>query len=710
MLETFIQHIANELQLPIRSVRNTLELLSQDATIPFISRYRKEKTGELDEVQIGAIANLNDKLNELEKRKKTILSSIEEQEKLTPELKKRIEDCWAINELEDMYLPFKPKRHTRAEVARKKGLEPLAKILMGQNATDVFRAAFPFVNDAVADTEEALKGARDIIAEWTSENERARQMIRLHFRKEAIITSKVVKGKEEEAAKYKDYFEFSEPLKRCSSHRYLAIVRGENEGFLKVTISADDETCIRDLCTHFLKRRTDCSQQVEEAIRDGYKRLLKPSIETEFSALTKEKSDEEAIRIFAENLRQLLLLPPLGQKRVMGIDPGYRTGCKVVCLDAQGKLQHNETIYPHAPQNESSISARKITHLVEMYDVQAISIGNGTASRETERFIQNLRFDRNVQVFVVSENGASVYSASKTAREEFPQYDVTVRGAISIGRRLMDPLAELVKIEPKSIGVGQYQHDVDQNKLKKSLDQTVINCVNQVGVNLNTASKYLLTYISGLNALMAQNIVDYRDANGAFATRNELMNVPRIGPKAFEQAAGFLRISNGKNPLDNTGVHPEQYQLVEQIAADLGCSVVELIARKNLQNVLSLERYVSDNVGMITLKDILDELDKPGRDPRSKIEVFEFDKNIHRIEDLKEGMILPGIVTNITAFGCFVDIGIKENGLVHLSQMADRFVNDPSQVVALHQHVQVKVLSIDLSRRRVQLTMKSSNM
>ncbi|MDD3907915.1 MAG: Tex family protein, partial [Bacteroidales bacterium] len=660
----------------------------------------------LDEVQIGAISDLNDKLTELDKRKNAILSSIEEQEKLTPELKKRIEDCWQMNELEDLYLPYKPKRHTRAEVARQKGLEPLAKLLMAQNAQNVEKTALPFVKDLVESVEDALKGARDIIAEWVNENERSRQMVRNRFRKEAVITSKVVKGKEEQAVKYKDYFDYSEPLKRCTSHRYLAVTRGESEGFLKVSITPDDDNCCEDLYRMFLQGTGPSSRQVKDAVCDGFKRLLKPSIETEFAALSKEKSDDEAIRIFADNLKQLLLAAPLGQRRVLGIDPGFRTGCKIVCLDAQGKLLHNETIYPHAPQHETGPAARKITHLVETYDIQAIAIGNGTASRETEEFIQNLRYDRKIQVFVVSENGASIYSASKIAREEFPDYDVTVRGSVSIGRRLMDPLAELVKIEPKSIGVGQYQHDVDQGKLKKSLDQTVINCVNQVGVNLNTASKYLLTYVSGLNSVMAQNIVEYRNDNGAFESRSELMKVPRIGPKAFEQAAGFLRIPDAKNPLDNTAVHPEQYALVEKMAKDLKCSVKELIEQKELRKNIRLENYISEEVGMLTLKDILEELDKPGRDPRSKIEVFEFDKTIHKIEDLREGMVLPGIVTNITAFGCFVDVGVKENGLVHLSQMADRYITDPSQVVSLHQHLKVKILNVDLDRKRIQLSMK----
>ncbi|MDD4713284.1 MAG: Tex family protein [Bacteroidales bacterium] len=706
MSDHFIKRIAAELQLPANGVRNTLQLLSEDASIPFISRYRKERTGGLDEVQIGAISDLNDKLTELDKRKNAILSSIEEQEKLTPELKKRIEDCWQMNELEDLYLPYKPKRHTRAEVARQKGLEPLAKLLMAQNVQDVEKTALPYVKDLVESVEDALKGARDIIAEWVNENERSRQMVRNRFRKEAVITSKVVKGKEEQAVKYKDYFDYSEPLKRCTSHRYLAVTRGESEGFLKVSITPDDDNCCEDLYRMFLQGTGPSSRQVKDAVCDGFKRLLKPSIETEFAALSKEKSDDEAIRIFADNLKQLLLAAPLGQRRVLGIDPGFRTGCKIVCLDAQGKLLHNETIYPHAPQHETGPAARKITHLVETYDIQAIAIGNGTASRETEEFIQNLRYDRKIQVFVVSENGASIYSASKIAREEFPDYDVTVRGSVSIGRRLMDPLAELVKIEPKSIGVGQYQHDVDQGKLKKSLDQTVINCVNQVGVNLNTASKYLLTYVSGLNSVMAQNIVEYRNDNGAFESRSELMKVPRIGPKAFEQAAGFLRIPDAKNPLDNTAVHPEQYALVEKMAKDLKCSVKELIEQKELRKNIRLENYISEEVGMLTLKDILEELDKPGRDPRSKIEVFEFDKTIHKIEDLREGMVLPGIVTNITAFGCFVDVGVKENGLVHLSQMADRYITDPSQVVSLHQHLKVKILNVDLDRKRIQLSMK----
>lgn len=698
--------IAKSLDIPQKQVTNTLSLLNEGATIPFISRYRKEVTGGLDEVQIGNIKNQYDKLTELRKRKETILNTIEEQGKLTPELKQRITESWDSTELEDIYLPYKPKRKTRAEAARQKGLEPLAITMMLQREPNIRIKASSFVKGDVKDEEDALKGARDIIAEQINEDERARNQIRNQFARQAITTAKVVKGKEEEAANYRDYFEFSEPLKRISSHRLLAIRRGEAEGFLKVSISPDDDEAIERLERLFVKSNNESGKQVAEAVSDSYKRLLKPSIETEFSSLSKEKADDEAIRVFAENLRQLLLAPPLGQKRVLGIDPGYRTGCKVVCLDAQGNLLHNETIYPHPPQNEASQAARKTTKLVEMYDIQAIAIGNGTASRETESFITSLRFDRKVQVFVVSENGASIYSASKIARDEFPEYDVTVRGAVSIGRRLMDPLAELVKIDPKSIGVGQYQHDVDQTKLKKSLDQTVENCVNLVGVNLNTASQHLLTYISGLGPQLAQNIVNYRAENGAFNGRKELMKVPRMGAKAFEQCAGFLRIPNAKNPLDNTAVHPESYYIVEQMAKDLNCNVEELISNKELRNKINIQKYVSPTVGIPTLTDIMEELDKPGRDPRKAIKVFEFDRNIKTINDLHGGMILPGIVTNITNFGCFVDVGIKENGLVHVSQLADKFVSDPTEIVSIHHHVMVQVIGVDLDRKRVQLSMK----
>ena len=704
-MEIFSKMIASALHIAVRQVENTLSLLNGGATIPFISRYRKEATGGLDEVQIGEIKERYDKLCEMAKRKETILKTIEEQGKLSDELKKRIEACWDATELEDIYLPYKPKRKTRAEAARQKGLEPLATILMMQRENNLMTRVRTFIKGEVKDEDDALKGARDIIAEQVSEDERSRNQLRNQFSRQAIITSKVVKGKEEEAAKYKDYFDFSEPLKRCTSHRLLAIRRGEAEGLLKVSISPDDEECTERLERSYVRGNNECSQQVKEAVRDAYKRLLKPSIETEFATLSKEKADEEAIRVFAGNLRQLLLAPPLGQKRVMGIDPGYRTGCKVVCLDAQGNLLHNETIYPHPPKSKHSLSARKLTKLVEQYQIEAIAIGNGTASRETEAFVTNQRYDRKLQVFVVSEDGASIYSASKIAREEFPDYDVTVRGAVSIGRRLMDPLAELVKIEAKSIGVGQYQHDVDQTALKKSLDMTVESCVNSVGVNLNTASRHLLTYVSGLGPTLAQNIVDYRAENGAFTSRKQLMKVPRMGAKAFEQCAGFLRIPGAKNPLDNSAVHPESYAVVEHIAKDMKCSVEDLIKSKELRKQIDIKKYVTDQVGLPTLTDIMAELEKPGRDPRQAIQVFEFDKNVKTIDDLKEGMVLPGIVTNITNFGCFVDVGIKENGLVHISQIRREFVSDPTTVVSIHQHVQVKVTSIDRERKRISMTM-----
>lgn len=711
-MEEFSQMIAAELKLPAHRIANTLKLLQGGATIPFISRYRKEATGGLDEVQIGDIQTRYEKLCELSKRKETVLSTIEEQGKLTPELKARISACWNTTELEDIYLPFKPKRKTRAEAARAKGLEPLALLLMMQKENNLAAKVRNFVKGEVKDEEDALKGARDILAEQISEDERSRNLMRNQFQRQALIQSKVVKGKEAEeaSAKYRDYFDFCEPLKKCSSHRLLALRRGESEGILKVTIFPEDEDmCNERLQRLFVRANNECAHQVEEALTDAYKRLLKPAIETEFAALSKEKADEEAIRVFAENLRQLLLAPPLGQKRVMGIDPGFRTGCKVVCLDAQGTLLHNEAIYPHPPKSEYAQAARKIVKLVEQYKIEAIAIGNGTASRETEQFVTSQRYDREVQVFVVSEDGASIYSASKTAREEFPDYDVTVRGAVSIGRRLMDPLAELVKIDAKSIGVGQYQHDVDQTKLKASLDQTVESCVNLVGVNVNTASKHLLTYVSGLGPTLAQNIVDYRIENGPFESRRQLLKVPRMGAKAYEQCAGFLRIPQAKNPLDNSAVHPESYPIVEQMAKDLNCTVADLIKDKELRSKIDLKKYVTDTIGLPTLTDILQELDKPGRDPRQKIQVFEFDKNVRTLDDLQEGMELPGIVTNITNFGCFVDIGIKENGLVHVSQLADRFVSNPADVVRIHQHVRVKVMSIDHERKRIQLTMKGLN-
>lgn len=708
-MEQFSQMIADALKLPVHRVENTLKLLQGGATIPFISRYRKEATGGLDEVQISEISSRYEKLLELSKRKETIQSTIESLGKLTDDLRRRIDGCWDATELEDIYLPYKPKRKTRAEAARQKGLEPLATWLMLQRGNALDAYVKNFVKGEVKNEEDALKGARDIIAEQVNEDEQARNQIRHQFSRQAVISAKVVKGKEtdEAAAKYRDYFDFSEPLKRCSSHRLLAIRRGEAEGILKVSITPSDETeCTDRLERRFVRGNNECSRQVCEAVNDAYKRLLKPAIETAFAALSKEKADDEAIRVFAGNLRQLLLAPPLGQKRVLGIDPGFRTGCKVVCLDAQGTLLHNEAIYPHPPKSEYQLAGRKLVKLVEQYRIEAIAIGNGTASRETEQFVTSQRFDREIQVFVVSEDGASIYSASKTARDEFPDYDVTVRGAVSIGRRLMDPLAELVKIDAKSIGVGQYQHDVDQTKLKEALDQTVESCVNLVGVNVNTASSHLLTYVSGLGPVLAKNIVDYRTANGPFRSRRELLKVPRMGAKAFEQCAGFLRIPHAENPLDNSAVHPESYPIVERMAADLHCSVSDLIANRELRSRISPEKYVTDTVGLPTLTDILQELEKPGRDPRQKIQVFEFDKNVRTIDDVQEGMELPGIVTNITNFGCFVDLGIKEKGLIHVSQLADRFVSDPTTVVSIHQHVRVRVIGVDRERKRIALTMK----
>ena len=701
--------IADALKLPVHRVENTLKLLQGGATIPFISRYRKEATGGLDEVQISEISSRYEKLLELSKRKESIQSTIESLGKLTDDLRRRIDGCWDTTELEDIYLPYKPKRKTRAEAARQKGLEPLAAWLMLQRGNALDAYVKNFVKGEVKNEEDALKGARDIIAEQVNEDEQARNQIRHQFSRQAVISAKVVKGKEtdEAAAKYRDYFDFSEPLKRCSSHRLLAIRRGEAEGILKVSITPSDETeCTDRLERRFVRGNNECSRQVCEAVNDAYKRLLKPAIETEFAALSKEKADDEAIRVFAGNLRQLLLAPPLGQKRVLGIDPGFRTGCKVVCLDAQGALLHNEAIYPHPPKSEYQLAGRKLVKLVEQYRIEAIAIGNGTASRETEQFVTSQRFDREIQVFVVSEDGASIYSASKTARDEFPDYDVTVRGAVSIGRRLMDPLAELVKIDAKSIGVGQYQHDVDQTKLKEALDQTVESCVNLVGVNVNTASSHLLTYVSGLGPVLAKNIVDYRTANGPFRSRRELLKVPRMGAKAFEQCAGFLRIPHAENPLDNSAVHPESYPIVERMAADLHCSVSDLIANRELRSRISPEKYVTDTVGLPTLTDILQELEKPGRDPRQKIQVFEFDKNVRTIDDVQEGMELSGIVTNFSNFGGFVDLVIKEYGLIHVSQLADRFVSDPTTVVSIHQHVRVRVIGVDRERKRIALTMK----
>lgn len=707
-INIYAKMIGKALGLSERSVCNTLQLIDEGCTIPFISRYRKERTGGLDEVQITAISDAYDKLKEISKRKDTVVKTISDQGKMTDDLRHRIDACWGANELEDIYMPYKPKRRTKAQVARELGLEPLSVILMMQRERNIEAAAQRFVKEGVKDVPAAIKGAQDIVAEMVSEDERSRQQVRSTFRREAIITSKVVKAKadSEEAAKYSDYFDFSEPLRRCSSHRLLAMRRGENEGILRISISADDEVCLDRLKRQFVHGFGPCQALVGEAVEDAYKRLLKPSIETEFANMSKEKADDEAIGVFAENLRQLLLSAPLGQKRVMGIDPGFRTGCKVVCLDAQGNLLHHEAIFPHPPVNKASVAAHQVEQMVEKYNIEAIAIGNGTASRETAQFVKQLQFGHDVKQFVVSEDGASVYSASKTARDEFPDEDVTVRGAVSIGRRLMDPLAELVKIDPKSIGVGQYQHDVDQSKLKKSLDQTVESCVNLVGVNLNTASQHLLTYVSGLGPTLAKNIVEYRKANGAFASRAQLKKVARLGPSAFEQCAGFLRIPGGRNPLDNSAVHPESYHIVEQMAKDNHCTVAQLIGDAAKRKAIDIKRYVTHTVGMPTLTDIMAELEKPGRDPREQIEEFEFDKNVTSVDDLVAGMVLPGIVTNITNFGAFVDVGVHQDGLVHVSQLADRYVTDPTQVVKLHQHVKVRVVEVDRKRNRISLSMK----
>ncbi len=722
-IKIFTRLISSELHLPEHGVENTLKLLAEGCTIPFISRYRKERTGGLDEVQITAISNRNEQLLEIAKRKETVVKTINELEKMTPELQKRIDECWDSTTLEDIYLPYRPKRRTRAQVAREQGLEPLATILMMQREQDPKRAAQRFVVGDVSDIATALRGAQDIIAEQVSEDERSRNLVRSVFRREAFIESKVVKAKKDadEAQKYSDYFEWEEPLKRCSSHRLLAMRRGESEGFLRLSITIDDDETIQRLKRGLPPPPPSgggaCRRLLEEAVEDGYKRLLLPSIETEFMNLSKEKADEEAIRVFAENLRQLLLSAPLGQKRVMGIDPGFRTGCKVVCLDAQGTLLHHEAIFPHPPVNHRMQATVHVQQMISDYQIEAIAIGNGTASRETKEFVEDcikslpspFGEGSGVRLFVVSEDGASVYSASKVARDEFPDEDVTVRGAVSIGRRLMDPLAELVKIDPKSIGVGQYQHDVDQTMLKHSLDQTVESCVNLVGVNLNTASQHLLTYVSGLGPVLAQNIVDYRKANGAFTSRAQLKKVPRLGPAAYQQCAGFLRIPDAKNPLDNSAVHPESYHVVEQMAKDQGCSVSDLINNKGTRDGIDIKRYVTAEVGLPTLTDIMKELEKPGRDPREQIEEFEFDNNVQTIDDLHEDMELPGIVTNITNFGAFVDIGVHQDGLVHVSQLADKYVNDPTQVVRLHQHVRVRVIGVDLRRQRISLSMKGMN-
>lgn len=706
MNATILNIIAQNLGIKENQVANTITLLNEGATVPFISRYRKERTGSLDEVQIQQIKEQNEKFGELEKRKETVLKTIDEQEKLTPELQSRIENCYDPVELEDIYLPYKPKRRTKATIAREKGLEPLAKIIMKQSERDPENRANSFLSDEVPDAEEALSGARDIIAEWVSENEKARNIVRRGFEAGAYISAKISKGKEDEAEKYRDYFDWNEPLKKCPSHRLLAMRRGENEGFLRVSITPDEERILENLERFFVKEKTKSAEQVAAAVKDSLKRLIQPSIETEFAHLSKEKADEEAIKVFAENLRQLLLAPPLGQKRTLAIDPGYRSGCKVVCLDEQGNLLHNENIYPHKPQEERKMAAKKLSSMVEMYHIEAIAIGNGTASRETEAFIKKLHFDRELRVYVVNEDGASVYSASSVARQEFPQYDVTVRGAVSIGRRLMDPLAELVKIDPKSIGVGQYQHDVDQKKLKNSLDSVVELSVNSVGVNLNTASKHLLTYVSGLGPALAENITQYRKENGAFRSREELKKVARMGPAAFEQSAGFLRIPDAENPLDNSAVHPESYKIVKQIARDMKCEINDLVRNEELVSKIDFQKYVTAEIGLPTLNDIKTELLKPGRDPRKPIKVFEFAEGIFSINDLREGMVLPGIVNNITKFGAFVDVGVKESGLIHVSEMADRFISDPNEIVKLQEHILVRVKEIDVARKRIQLSLK----
>ena len=703
-----IQFIQQNISIQEKQINAVLQLLSEDCTIPFIARYRKDKTGNLGEVEIEQIQKLSKNFDEIQKRKESVLKSIEEQEKLTPELRAKIEQSFDLQEIEDLYLPFKKRRKTKADAAKEKGLEPLAKIIMAQKNGDIEQTAQNYLNKEVSSVEEALQGARDIIAEWINENIFIRKNLRRVFQRKAVISSKVVKTQkeEEEAQKYAQYFDWSEPLNKIPSHRLLAMLRAEKEGFIKVSIDIDKDEILTFMEGSLVKTASpSCAEQIILAAQDAYKRLLEPSISNEILQEAKIKADEKAISIFSENLTQLLLAPPLGEKRILAIDPGYRTGCKVVCLDEKGDLLHNETIYPHAPQKETATAMKKIRSMVEAYHIEAISIGNGTASRETEFFIKKIAFDRPLQVFVVSEAGASVYSASKIARDEFPDYDITVRGAVSIGRRLSDPLAELVKIDPKSIGVGQYQHDVDQTLLKEELDSTVVKCVNSVGININTASKSLLSYVSGIGEKLAENIVAYRTENGAFVDRNQIKKVPRLGEKAFQQAAAFIRIKDGKNPLDNSSVHPEAYKIVEKMAKDLGIKTIDLIANEEKIKQIAPEKYTTEDIGILGIKDILKELLKPGLDPRKTSKVFEFDPNIKTFEDLKSGMVLPGIVSNITAFGCFVDIGIKENGLVHISQLKDGFVSDPSEVVKLHQQVKVKIIEIDTERKRIALSM-----
>ena len=705
-MTTAINFISERTGISARQVTATTKLLDDGSTIPFISRYRKEATGSLNEVEIQAISMAYENFKELEKRKEFIIQAIEGQGLLSNELKEKIKNCIQENELEDLYLPYKPKRRTKAEIARKRGLEPLAKIIMAQNTQDINKTAIKYKNEEVQSADDAISGAADIIAEWISENQSTRNIVRNAFEKYAVISCKVSKGKEEEAANYQNYFDYSSSLKKCNSYRILAMRRGEKENLLQVSIDIDKSIILEKIERKYIRSNNECSSIIKEAIADSYKRLIKPSIENEFATLSKENADSTAIALFADNARQLLFAPPLGHKRVLAIDPGYRTGCKIVCLDEQGNLLHNDTIYPTPPKSEFTLSAKKLSYLIEAYKIDAIALGNGTASRETEKFLQSIRYSRKINIYIVSEDGASIYSASKIAREEFPDKDVTVRGAVSIGRRLLDPLAELVKIDPKSIGVGQYQHDVDQNKLKKALEFTVESCVNSVGVNINTASKELLTYISGLGPQLAQNIVTYRAENGDFTNKEQLLNVPRLGIKAYQQCAGFVRVPNSENPLDNTAVHPENYNIVNKMAKNCNCSINELISNESIRKSFDLSKYTDNNVGLPTLNDIMQELEKPGRDPRKTITVMQFEESVKSFEDLKTDMVINGIVTNITQFGVFVDIGIKENGLIHISELSDSYVSNPSDIVKIHQQIKVRIKELDEQRKRIALSMK----
>lgn len=705
-MTTAINFISERTGISARQVTATTKLLDDGSTIPFISRYRKEATGSLNEVEIQAISMAYENFKELEKRKEFIIQAIEGQGLLSNELKEKIKNCIQENELEDLYLPYKPKRRTKAEIARKRGLEPLAKIIMAQNTQDINKTAIKYKNEEVQSADDAISGAADIIAEWISENQSTRNIVRNAFEKYAVISCKVSKGKEEEAANYQNYFDYSSSLKKCNSYRILAMRRGEKENLLQVSIDIDKSIILEKIERKYIRSNNECSSIIKEAIADSYKRLIKPSIENEFATLSKENADSTAIALFADNARQLLFAPPLGHKRVLAIDPGYRTGCKIVCLDEQGNLLHNDTIYPTPPKSEFTLSAKKLSYLIEAYKIDAIALGNGTASRETEKFLQSIRYSRKINIYIVSEDGASIYSASKIAREEFPDKDVTVRGAVSIGRRLLDPLAELVKIDPKSIGVGQYQHDVDQNKLKKALEFTVESCVNSVGVNINTASKELLTYISGLGPQLAQNIVTHRAENGDFTNKEQLLNVPRLGIKAYQQCAGFVRVPNSENPLDNTAIHPENYNIVNKMAKNCNCSINELISNESIRKSIDLSKYTDNNVGLPTLNNIMQELEKPGRDPRKTITVMQFEESVKSFEDLKTDMVINGIVTNITQFGVFVDIGIKENGLIHISELSDSYVSNPSDIVKIHQQIKVRIKELDEQRKRIALSMK----